>query len=62
MQCTWLVTTVKCRISLEWAVHVAGMGDRKMHAELSRGNYLDKVHSEKRDGDDMIIFISFYVE
>jgi hypothetical protein len=33
-----------------------------MHADLSRGNYLDKVHSEKRDGDDIIIFISFYVE
>jgi hypothetical protein len=39
-----------------------GWGTEEMHAELSRGNYLEKVHSEKRDGDDMIIFISFYVE
>jgi len=39
-----------------------GQGTEEMHAELSLGNYLDKVHSEKRDGDGMIIFMSFYVE
>jgi len=49
MQLTWLVTTVKRRLFLGWAGYVARIGGRKMYAELSLGNYLDKVHPEKRD-------------
>jgi len=41
---------------------VAGIGTEEMRAELSLGNYLDKVHSENGDGDSMILFMSFNVE
>jgi hypothetical protein len=38
-----------------------GWGTEEIRAELSLGSYLE-VQSQKGDGDDRIIFISFYEE
>jgi len=47
MQLTWLVTTVKCRVSLGWAGHVAGMGDRRNACRIVTTELLNKFYSHQ---------------